>query len=62
MAEAKQLKITYKHSAIGRPEDQKKTIVALGFTKLNQTVVKSDTPALRGMIAKVNHLVEVEQV
>lgn len=62
MADAKQLKITYVRSAIGRNEEQKRTIAALGLTKLNQSVVQTDSPSLRGMIARVQHLVEVEEV
>lgn len=53
--------VTWKHSAIGRPMDQKNTIKALGFTKLNQTLVKVDNSAIRGMIKKVEHLVEVKE-
>ncbi|MBP8002193.1 MAG: 50S ribosomal protein L30 [Chloroflexi bacterium] len=56
------LRITYSKSAIGYKEDQKRTIKALGFRKLNQTVELDDTPAIRGMIHKVNHLVTVEEV
>ena len=56
------LRITYSKSAIGYKEDQKRTIRALGFRKLNQTVEVDDSPALRGMIHKVNHLVTVEEV
>ncbi len=62
MADAKQLKITYVRSAIGRNEEQKRTITALGLTKLNQSVVLTDSPSLRGMIARVQHLIEVEEV
>ncbi|NLY56034.1 MAG: 50S ribosomal protein L30 [Firmicutes bacterium] len=62
MADSKQLKITLTHSAIGRPEVQKRTVKALGLTKLNQSVVHADTPAVRGMIAKVSHLVKVEEI
>ncbi len=57
----KQLSITWKRSAIGRPADQKATIAALGLRRLNQTVVKQDNPAIRGMIEKVKHLVEVTE-
>ena len=57
----KQLSSTWKRSAIGRPEDQKATIAALGLRRLNQTVVKQDNPAIRGMIEKVKHLVEVTE-
>jgi large subunit ribosomal protein L30 len=56
------LRITYAKSAIGYTERQKATIKALGFTKLNQTVERDDTPTIRGMINKVSHLVVVEEV
>lgn len=56
------LKITWKKSAIGYSKDQKDTIKALGLHKLNSTVVKEDNPAIRGMIFKIKHLVEVEEV
>ena len=58
----KRLRITYRRSVIGRPEDQKKTIRSLGLRKLNSTVEQPDTPTIRGMIAKVRHLVDVEEV
>ncbi len=61
MAE-KKLKITWKKSAIGFAKDQKATIQALGFKKLQSTVIHEDNPALRGMIRKVAHLVEVEEI
>lgn len=56
------LKITQIRSAIDRPKDQKATIEALGIRKLNNTVIKKDTPQIRGMIRKVNHLLKVEEV
>lgn len=56
------LKVKLVKSAIGRVESQKKTLKALGLRKLNQVVVKEDTPSIRGMINKVSHLVEVEEV
>jgi len=59
---AKKLKITWKRSSIGCPKDQKATIRALGFTKLNQEVIRDDTPVIRGMIFKVKHLLEVAEV
>jgi large subunit ribosomal protein L30 len=59
--EVKTLSITLVHSAIGRIQSQKDTIKALGFTKLHQTVTKTDNPAIRGMIKKVAHLVEVKE-
>jgi large subunit ribosomal protein L30 len=58
----KKISIKLKRSIIGRPQDQKKTVEALGFHKLNQVVVHTDTPQIRGMINKVVHLVEVEEV
>ncbi|NLV92205.1 MAG: 50S ribosomal protein L30 [Firmicutes bacterium] len=61
MAE-KKLKVTWKKSAIGFAQDQKDTIKALGFRKLQSTVIHEDTPAIRGMIRKVAHLVEVEEL
>ncbi|MDH3976385.1 MAG: 50S ribosomal protein L30 [Deltaproteobacteria bacterium] len=54
------LSVTLKRSAIGRPRDQKATLVGLGFKRLNQTVVLKDTPQARGMIKKVSHLVMVD--
>ncbi|MCP4361045.1 MAG: 50S ribosomal protein L30 [Chloroflexi bacterium] len=59
---SKKLRITYANSAIGRKQNQKGTIRALGFKKLNQTVVHEDTAVIRGMINTVSHLVTVEEV
>ncbi len=56
------LRIKYQKSAIGYKKDQKGTIRALGFKKLNQVVEHDDTPVIRGMINKVSHLVSVEEV
>ena len=56
------LVITQRRSAIGRAKDQKATIAALGIKRLYQQVVHNDTPQIRGMIAKVKHLVAVEEV
>jgi large subunit ribosomal protein L30 len=56
------LRITYTKSAIGYNKDQKATIRSLGLHKLNSNVIQSDTPAIRGMIFKVQHLVKVEEV
>lgn len=47
-------------SPIGRPKDQLRTLMGLGLNKLNRTRTLEDTPAVRGMIAKVHHLVEIE--
>jgi len=46
-------------SVIGRPENQGKTIQGLGFKRLHQTLTLPDRPAIRGMILRVNHLVEI---
>ena len=55
------IKITYINSAIDRKYDQKATIKALGFTKLNQTVEHEGTPQIMGIIRKVQHLVSVQK-
>ena len=53
------IKIKQIKSKIGYPIDQKRTLEALGLHKISQVVEKEDTPALRGMIRKVHHLVTV---
>ncbi len=55
------LSITWVKSGIGYEEDQKRTLKALGFHRLNQSVVHDDSRAIRGMINKVRHLVKVEE-
>lgn len=55
------LRVKWVRSAIGYPKDQKATIRALGLRKLQQTVEHQDGPAMRGMIRKVSHLVQVEE-
>ena len=57
----KVLRVTLVHSAIGYTERQKRTVRALGLTRLHQSVEHVASPAVRGMIAKVIHLVEVEE-
>jgi large subunit ribosomal protein L30 len=57
--EGKLLQITYIRSSIGYSQKHKDTIRALGFHRLNQTVVHPDCSALRGMLAKVEHLVKI---
>ncbi|HAA37479.1 MAG TPA: 50S ribosomal protein L30 [Firmicutes bacterium] len=59
---AKQLRITLVRSVIGRPEPQRRTVEALGLKKINQVVEHEDTPQIRGMINKVSHLVQVEEL
>ncbi|MFZ5651338.1 MAG: 50S ribosomal protein L30 [Bacillota bacterium] len=56
------LKITLVKSLIGRPEEQRSTVRALGLGKTNSAVVKDDSPTIMGMIKKVSHLVKVEEV
>lgn len=56
------LKITRVRSDIGRPKRQRATLHHLGLRKINQSVVREDTPTVRGMIDKVHHLVHVEVV
>ena len=52
--------VTQVGSPIGRPADQRATLVGLGLNKMRRSRVLEDTPAVRGMIAKVRHLVQVE--
>lgn len=55
------LRITWVKSGIGYSEDQKKTLKALGFHRLNQSVIQDDSRSIRGMINKLRHLVKVEE-
>lgn len=57
-----QIKVTLTRSLIGYPQDQRATVKALGLGKIRTSVVKNDTPTIRGMIHKVEHLVKVEKV
>jgi large subunit ribosomal protein L30 len=57
-----QLKVTQTRSVIDRPRDQKDTVRRLGLHRINDSVIKDDRPEIRGMIAKVHHLVKVEEV
>ena len=56
------LRITWKRSAIGRPKKQSRIIRSLGLTRLNKTVVHFNSPTIRGMVNKVKHLLEVEEI
>ena len=56
------LKVTWKKSATGYPVDQKRTIRALGLRRLGQSVEHGDSPTVRGMIQKVRHLVDVQEL
>ena len=54
------IKVTQIGSPIGRPKDQRATLVGLGLNKMHRTRVLEDTPSVRGMVEKVSHLVKVE--
>jgi large subunit ribosomal protein L30 len=56
------LRVTQVRSVIDRPKDQKDTVRRLGLHRIRDSVVKDDRPEIRGMIAKVRHLVSVEEV
>ena len=56
------LRITLKKSVIGYSERQKATAKALGLRKMNSSTLKPDNAQIRGMVRKIGHLVEVEQV
>ncbi|PWH16340.1 MAG: 50S ribosomal protein L30 [Ardenticatenia bacterium] len=58
----KRLRITWTKSAIGYSERQKRTIRALGLRRLGHTVEHEDTPVIRGMLDKIRHLVQVQEV
>ena len=55
------LHLKWVRTAICAPIKQKKVVKGLGFTRLNQVIERPDTPAIRGMVAKVPHLVEIVQ-
>lgn len=59
---AKKLRVVWTKSQIGYPQDQRATLRSLGLRRLQQVVEKEDNPAIRGMLLKVRHLVEVEEI
>ena len=61
MAEKATLRVTQTASPIGRKRDQRQTLIGLGLNKLGRSRVLEDTPAIRGMINKVAHLVRVDE-
>ena len=61
MAEGK-IRITLKRSIIGREKSQCATVRALGLRRLNHSVTKEATPQIRGMVRKITHLVDVEEL
>jgi large subunit ribosomal protein L30 len=58
----RKLRITWVKSGIGYPQRQKGTIRALGLRRLGDSVEQADTPVIRGMVDKVSHLVQVEEI
>jgi len=60
--QARRLKITQVRSGIGRPGVHRRTLKALGLRKHQQSVVQDDSPAIRGMIFQVQHLVSVQEL
>lgn len=58
-ASGETIKIQYYKSSIGYAKKQKEIVRSLGITKLNQTVVRPDNPAMRGIVAKVPHLLRI---
>jgi large subunit ribosomal protein L30 len=60
--EEKMVRVTLVRSPIGSPERQKRTVRTLGLRRMHRSVEHIDSPSLRGMIAKVIHLVEVEEL
>lgn len=56
------LEITLKRSVIGRPQNQRDTVKALGLRKINSTVVKPANEAITGMVNTISHLVDVKEV
>ena len=59
---SKMLEITLRKSPIGRPGKHKAVLKGLGLTRLNKTVLRKDTPEIRGMIFKVNYMLEVKEL
>ena len=57
-----QLKITWIKSCIGRPQNQHKVVRSLGLRRLHHSVTHGDTPTIRGMVNKIQHLVTVEEI
>lgn len=59
---ARLIEITYSRSAIGRNQRQRRTLQALGLRKLQDTVRHTDTSAIRGMVARISHLLTTREV
>ncbi len=61
-SKGKKLKIKLVKSFIGYPKKQREVVKGLGLRRLHHEVIRQDTPAIRGMIEKVKHLVEIEEI
>lgn len=61
MSSKPKIAVTQIKSPIGRPKDQRATLIGLGLNKLHRTRELEDTPAVRGMIRKVSHLIAVDE-
>lgn len=59
---SKQIKVTQTGSPIGRDGKQRKTLIGLGLNKMHRSKVLEDTPSVRGMVKKVEHLISVETI
>ncbi len=59
---ANKIKVTLYRSLIGRPENQRAVVKTLGLSRVNSSVFHDDTPTIRGMIKKVEHLVNVQEI
>ena len=62
MSKAKTILVTQTGSPIGRPRDQRQTLIGLGLNKMHRSRELEDTPSVRGMIDKVKHLVQVKDI
>ncbi len=61
-SKGKKLKIKLVKSVIGYPQKQREVVKGLGLRRLHHEIIRPDTPAIRGMIEKVKHLVEIEEI
>lgn len=61
MTNKKTIKVTQIKSPIGKPAEQRATLIGLGLNKMNKTVVLEDTSSIRGMVRKVAHLLKIEE-
>jgi large subunit ribosomal protein L30 len=59
---SKKIEIKLIKSAIGYKSNAKKTLIALGLTKMNKTITKSDSPQIRGMIKSIEYLLQVKEI